>query len=134
MSYKRVDWLSGRPNSVKVTRLDRGILGLVPGSVDGIPTERTGPMSTTEYPFTLVAGAPQIIAAANPWRLGMMLQNMDPIANLNFSFGPIASAISGFLVPGQLLLLDFVCPTDQVSVFAAVNISGNYKDFSRSAE
>ena len=134
MSYKRVDWLSGKPNSVKATRLDRGILGLVPAAADGGALERAGPVITVEYPFTLVPGVPQFIAAANPWRIGMMLQNMDPVANLNYSFGPVASATSGFLVPGQVLLLDFICPTDQVSVFAAVAISGNYKDFQRSAE
>ena len=133
MSYKRTDWLVGRPNSTKITRLDRGILGQVPTRADG-SSARTGPICTTEYPFTLVPNEPQIIAAANPWRLGMMLQNKDPIANLFFSFGPVASVLSGFLVPGQVLLLDFICPTDQVSVFAAAAISGNYKDFSRSAE
>lgn len=134
MAYKRTDFLVGRPNSIKVTRLDRGILGAVPVNPDtGVP-ERTGPVSTAEYPFTLEVGVPQIIAAANPFRLGMMLQNKDPIANLFYSFGPVANELSGFLVPGQILLLDFICPCDQVSVFALAAISGNYKDFSRSAE
>lgn len=134
MSYKRTDWLVGKPNSVKFTRIDRGILGRVPTNSDGSDAPRTGPVCTTEYPFTLIPGEPQIIAAANPWRVGMMLQNKDPVDNLFFSFGPIANELSGFLTPQATLLLDFICPSDQVSVFALVAISGNFKDFSRSAE
>lgn len=134
MSYKRTDWLSGKPNSVKITRVDRGILGRVPTMPDGSQAPRTGPVVTTEIPFTLVAGVPQIIAANNPWRVGLMLQNKDPVTNLFFSFGPIASDISGFLTPNASILLDFICPTDQVSVFSLLAISGNFKDFSRSAE
>lgn len=132
---RRVNWLSQAPNSVNVTRLDRGILGMVPAASPGVgPNARSGPVQTTEVPFTLVAGVPQIIAAANPWRVGMMLQNKDTVDNLFFSFGPIASALSGYLSPQGTLLLDFICPCDQVSVFATVAISGSYKDFSRSAE
>lgn len=132
--YKRTNWIPGKPNNVGVTRLDRGILGKVPTNADGSDAARTGPVVTTEIPFTLVPGEVQFIAAATPWRVGLMLQNKDPVDNLFYSFGTVANELSGFLTPRATIILDFICPTDQVTVFALVAISGNFKDFSRSAE
>lgn len=118
----QVDFLLGQSYDVKVTRLDREPWGPPPGS-DSQP--RTGPIVTTEIPFTLVAGAPAVVLAANdPSRTGIVLQNADPTNNLFYAFGRLADATSRFLTPGQTLLRDFNCPTDRISVFATVNISG----------
>lgn len=95
--------------------------------------ERTGPMKSAPIPFTLTANEAFNVAAANPDRAGLLLQNADPANNLYYNFGSVASLQSFSLVPGQYILLDFVCPTDAVWVFAAFNLSGMYTEFAREA-
>lgn len=117
-----VDFLLGQSYDVKVTRLDRTPWGLAVGQES---QPRTGPIVTTEIPFTLVANDPAtVLAASDPERTGLVLQNTDPTNNLFYAFGRLADATSRFLTPGQTLLRDFGCPTDRISVFATVNISG----------
>lgn len=118
----KVDFLLGQSYDVKVTRLDRTPWGLAPGQEN---KPRTGPIVTTEIPFNLVGGAEAIVlAAADPERTGVVLQNTDPTNNLFYAFGRLADATSRFLTPGMVLLRDFNCPTDRISVFATVNITG----------
>jgi hypothetical protein len=119
---QNVDFLLGQSYDVRVTRLDRTPWGLSPGQES---QPRTGPIVTTEIPFTLVGGAVAIvIASSDPERTGLSLQNGDPVANLFYSFGRLADATSRFLTPGMVLLRDFNTPTDRISVFSLVNVSG----------
>lgn len=120
-----VDFLLGQAYDPKVTRLDRQPWGPTPGN-DSQP--RTGPIVTAEIPFTLVGGAQaSVIAASDPNRKGLILQNKDPVDDLFYSFGALADETSTFIPPRSSILLDFVCPTDRISVFALVNISGVLK-------
>jgi len=109
-----------------VTRLDRGVFGAQPGAM------RVGPVKSAPVQFTLIANAPAyVIAVANPARVGMLLQNRDVAADLFFNFGADANVSTGSIAPGQFLLLDFICPTDSVTVFATANVSGYFVDMSR---
>lgn len=126
----RVDFLLGQSYDAKVTRLDREPWGPVPGQES---QPRTGPIVTTEIPFTLVPNVPQVLCANDPERTGVVLQNSDPVDNLFYAFGRLADATSRFLTPGQILLRDFNCPTDRISVFATVAISGSLAIEARSA-
>ncbi len=92
---------------------------------DGKPAERAGPMRTTAVPFAVIANAsPIVIAVQNPWRKGLLIQNLDPTTNLSIGFGQLASANGFFLSPLGYILLDFTCPTDAISVFATANVNG----------
>lgn len=124
----RTNYLIPRANAAAVTRLDRGIANSRP---DTGPPGSVGPIVTTEIPFTLTPSALQILSATNPFRVGLMLQNKDPVNNLFYAFGVEADANSSFLSPGVVLLLDFICPIDQVSVFATVALSGHFRQFGR---
>jgi hypothetical protein len=127
---QRVDYLLEQSYGRSVTRMDRGVFGPQPG---GDSTPRTGPIVTANMPFTLVGGAiAQVIASQDPNRKALILQNKDPIGNLFYEFGPLADGTSTFLTPGMYILLDFVCPTDRVTVFAMVNVSGSLKTMSPS--
>ncbi len=87
--------------------------------------ERTGPMRATPVPFRVVGGDPaKVIAAQNPARKGLLIQNLDPTNNLFVGFGQLADANGFAIQPGGYILLDFVCPTDAISVFATVNVGG----------
>lgn len=120
--------LEGAP-SVPMTRLDRGVFR---GSKPREPGElATGPVRTGSVPFTLVAGIPQKIAAENLGRVGLILQNKDPTNNLFYEFGMEAGDYSTYLFPNSTILLDFVCPVDEVWVFASVALSGAFKQFGR---
>jgi hypothetical protein len=125
---QRVDTLLGQSYDAKVTRMDRGVFGPQPG---GDSTPRTGPIVTANMPFTLVPNAVAIvIASQDPNRKALILQNKDPVANLFYEFGALADTTSTFLTPGMYLLLDFVCPTDRVTVFAVAAVSGSLKTMS----
>jgi len=81
-----------------------------------------------------VGGDPAIvIASSDPQRTGLSLQNLDPVANLFYAFGRLADATSRFLTPGMTLLRDFNTPSDRISVFALVNVSGALATETRSA-
>jgi len=104
------------------------------GKAGGIP-QRTGPMRTAAVPFALTANAPAIvIAIQDPFRKGMLLQNLDPVTALFVGFGTLADANQFQLVANQTLLFDFVCPTDFISVFATANVRGYLATFSQIAE
>lgn len=130
---QRTNFLIPGPNDIGQTRIDRGVLGARASRMQEAGILATGPVTTTEMPFRLEANVPQFISATNPNRIGLMLQNKDPTNNLFYSFGSEATADSTFLAPGVVLLLDFICPTDQISVFAQVALSGHYRQFGRAA-
>ena len=100
------------------------------------PAPRTGPMRSNPVPFTLIGGAPAIvIASQNPYRKGLILQNKDLTNILYVGFGTLADLTSFQVAPlGGTALLDFVCPTDTISVFASANISGFFVEFAPIAE
>lgn len=131
---KGTNWLMGQSYSPNVTRLDRRPLGLGAArkSAEGLP--RTGPIVANDIPFTLVANEPYNVATSNEYRKGMMLQNLDAVDNLFFRFGGPPTIFSARLIPGQTLLLDFICPTSSVWVLATVNLQGVFTDMSQSAE
>jgi hypothetical protein len=95
------------------------------------PAPRTGPMRANPVPFTLIANAPAIvIASQNAFRKGLMIQNKDLIDILYVGFGSLADIRSFQVAPlGGTVLLDFICPTDTISVFATANISGFFVEF-----
>lgn len=98
-----------------------------------MPTaERTGPIVSNPIPFRLTAGIALNILQANPNRVGLIVQNLDPVANLNVSFASVADANSLSFPPGTIMLLDFITPTDSVWLFAAVALSGFVNEMSRS--
>lgn len=92
--------------------------------------ERTGPMRSAPVPFALIGNAPPIIIAPqDPNRKGLMIKNLDPVELLYVGFGTLAD-LNGFTIePRQTMLLDFVCPTDAISVFATANVRGYFVAF-----
>lgn len=103
---------------------------------EGTVAERTGPIRANPVPFTLIANAPAIvIAAQNAFRKGLIIQNKDILDILYVGFGTLADVRSFQVAPlGGTTLLDFVCPTDTISVFATANISGYFVEFAPIAE
>jgi len=99
------------------------------GVGQGGKMERNGPMRSAPVPFRLVANVPYNVATGNPERRGLILQNKDPAADMFYSFGSVAALSSLFIAPRGSILLDFICPTDAVWVFAASAISGCYCEF-----
>lgn len=127
-----VNWLLPQAYDVSVTNLrkpafnDRGASAAASGAT------RNGPVMSNDLPFSLVANEPYNLAAGNPYRVGMMLQNCDPTNNMFYSFGAVATPNSKFLTPGQTLLLDFVCPCDSVWALATVALSGVFTEMVKS--
>lgn len=114
--------LIGQSYSPGVTRLKR-LFNARRGESGNEP--RTGPMRSAPIPFRLVANAPAVvIAAQDPFRKGLLIQNLDATGDLFLGFGILADA-NGFRLPaGGVVLLDFICPTDTISVFSTVDCSG----------
>lgn len=108
------------------------------GRKDGESTSpaRTGVIRASPIAFTLIANAPAIvIASQNAYRKGLMIQNKDLIDILYVGFGGLADVRAFQIAPlGGTMLLDFVCPTDTISVFATANVSGFLVEFAPIAE
>lgn len=101
----------------------------------GEPISRTGPMRSTPIPFRVVPNVQaQVIACMNPFRKGLMIQNKDDTNILYVGFGSLADINSFEVQPNQTVLLDFVCPTDAISVFSTVALSGFLVEMAQSAE
>ena len=119
----------------EVTDFSLKFNGRPAGQENTVPS-RTGPMRSNPVPFTLVGNAPAIvIASQNPFRKGLIIQNKDLINILYVGFGTLADATSFQVAPlGGTTLLDFICPTDTISVFATANVSGFFVEFAPTAE
>lgn len=116
-----------------VTRLNRGFAGARP-SASGMPAAAAregGIVKSAPNSFRLEANVPYILAVQNPRRVGLMLQNLDPAQDLFFNFGAEVTLSSGIIVPRGTILLDFVCPTDQLTVMGAVAMSGYFVEMFR---
>lgn len=98
---------------------------------NGLGTDaRTGPMRSTPIPFAVVGNSPAIVVASqNPNRKGLMMKNLDLVDLLYVGFGTLADTNGFSIEPGQTVLLDFVCPTDAISVFSTANIRGFLVEF-----
>lgn len=123
-------------NGVGVTDLARRLQAAPQGPGPGADpnTAPTGPTKTGQRSFVLVANVALQLAPANPYRRGLMLQNRDPGLELFYAFGQPADTSSFSLgpgAPGGSALLDFVCPTDAVWVFATGAVSGVFAEFAR---
>jgi hypothetical protein len=88
---------------------------------------------TNTIPFTLTAGATTRALPVNYKRTGLIIQNADATATLNYSF---ANDLQGFglqVPPGGSVLLDFTTPPDTLYLFcASANIQAIVAEFSRS--
>lgn len=89
------------------------------------PIARDGPIRAAPIPFALIGNAPAIvIASQDAYRKALFIKNLDPVANLYIGFGTLADTNGLALDPLGYILLDFVCPTDTISVFATANVRG----------
>jgi hypothetical protein len=79
---------------------------------------------TTTIPYQLVANASTRALPYNPRRSGLMIQNLDPSANLRYSFGNDLQGSGLIATPnGGTALFDFTTPPDELYLFATANIS-----------
>lgn len=129
----KADWLTPQSYDVRVTSL-RNPFNAKSAALQNAGIPNTGPIRSNEIPFRLVAGVARLITTGNRNRKALMMQNLDPIDNLFYSFSVKATAFTSFLTPGQYVLLDFVCPIDSVWAFATANISGFYREMAPGAE
>lgn len=101
---------------------------------EGRARRMAGPTRSADTPFRLSVATPYNIFQANPFRQGLLIENLDPVTNLQISFGRIADANSFSLGPLGTMLLDFVCPTDAVWLFATAAVGGVAIEFSPIAQ
>ena len=124
-------WLNNRPYSETpvFNATGRGGTTSVPGATDystaagamvAAPTW-TNPVVFTAFPFS--AGTAQskpspLIVPANAQRCAILIQNLSGVSNLYVNFGGPANANLGvLLVPDGSMLLDVVCPNNDVYIF-----------------
>ena len=115
----------------RVTDLERPLRAPQGPSTAGMPADGNNSTPNGGYvnrnrantvPFQLVGGAASIRALpANSKRSGLILQNKDSAATLNFAFGNVADANSLQLAAGASILLDFTCPQDEVWLFSSAS-------------
>ncbi|HYM34703.1 MAG TPA: hypothetical protein VET48_04855 [Steroidobacteraceae bacterium] len=126
------------PNSydASITRLDEGEFRgprsrLSPtGSIDSPPPVRTLQTSL----FLLLA--PQIVVNANPYRVGLQIQNLDTTNPAFYSFGVQPNNTTAFtLFAGGAALYDFTTPTDILWAFctSVSSVQIIVAEFSRAA-
>lgn len=81
----------------------------------------TNPVIFTPFPFSFGTASVQpspVILSRNYQRCAMLIQNLSVLSNLYVSFGAPAAANLGIqLVPGGGVLLDVVCPNNDVYGF-----------------
>ncbi len=116
----------------QITRMGGGYFGSTRGESQ-IAGPRTGPVRTVPLTVTLNPNESFVLAQADDNRVGLVLVNLDPTNALFYNFGGAASILTGRLNATQTLLLDFTCPTDQVSVFAAAQQTLYFAAMTRSA-
>lgn len=79
---------------------------------------------TNPVPFTTTAGAAIPLVPENRNRVGLFLQNLDASNALYIGWRILADANSMQMVALQMILLDFVCPTDAISAYSTVALKG----------
>jgi hypothetical protein len=114
------------PSITKIDDDDIDVMKPVPGK----PGE-AGPVTTNPIVGQLAAGVAVQVLPANANRVGLLVQNLDTTAALNYAFGLVAGPQSKFLPAGGVLLLDFVTPTDTLSLFSASSILFGVDEFQR---
>jgi hypothetical protein len=87
---------------------------------------------TNTIPVQLVALATVRILPTNPKRTGVLIQNLDATATLNFSFSNDLQGNGAQVGAGGSVLLDFTTPPDTLYLFCATaNIRALVMEFSR---
>lgn len=89
---------------------------------------------TNTIPYTILAGQSTRALPVNYKRTGVIIQNLDATATLNYSFANDLQNFGGQIGPGGSVLLDFTCPPDTLYLFVggAANIQALVVEFSRS--
>jgi hypothetical protein len=107
-------------------------------SADGMPLPgaRAGWVNrniTNTIPVQLQTGVSLRILPTNPKRTGIIIQNLDATAALNFSFSNDLAGNGAQIGAGGSVLLDFTCPPDTLYLFCGTaNIRALVMEFSRS--
>lgn len=114
---------------------------LAAGNGPGTPGyQKTGPNGsgwqnrnvTNTIPFSLVAGVSARVLPVNYKRTGLLLQNLDATAVLNFSFGNDLQGFGAQIGAGGSALFDFTTPPDTLYLFCATaNIQALVMEISR---
>jgi hypothetical protein len=86
---------------------------------------------TNTIPFTLVAGQTTRALPVNYKRTGLLIQNLDATATLNFSFANDLQNFGAAVQPGGSVLLDFTTAPDTLYLFSLANIQVLVMEFSR---
>ncbi len=78
---------------------------------------------TSTTPYVLVGLAPAVRALPrNPRRVGLLIQNKDPGADLFYSLGNNLSGDGIIIPPRGSVLFDFTTPPDEVYLYSAANV------------
>jgi hypothetical protein len=87
---------------------------------------------TNTIPVQLIALQTVRILVTNPKRTGVLIQNLDATAALNFSFSNDLQGNGAQIGAGGSVLLDFTTPPDTLYLFCATaNIRALVMEFSR---
>lgn len=87
---------------------------------------------TQTIPVQLVAGVSLRVLVNNQRRTGLVIQNLDAAASLNYSFGNDIAAFGKTIAPGGADLYDFTTPSDALYLFCvAANIRVLVMEISR---
>ena len=87
---------------------------------------------TNSIPFSLIAAQSTRALPVNYKRTGLLIQNLDATATLNFSFANDLQGFGGAIGAGGSALFDFTTPPDTLYLFcASANIQAMVMEFSR---
>jgi hypothetical protein len=88
---------------------------------------------TNTSPIRLQAGVSLRVLPANLKRTGLLIQNLDAVNALNFSFGNDLQGNGAQIGAGGSALFDFTTPPDTVYLFSGANLSAIVVEISRMA-
>lgn len=127
----RMNRVYDSPYDVRLTDLNNPIIprrGDAASGGDGFQNRNV----TFTMRVTLVGGNPGVrVLPDNPRRVGLVIQNLDAVADLNWSFGNSQDAAGMILVPRSSFLFDFTTPRDGLYLFSAANITVSVMDITR---
>lgn len=87
---------------------------------------------TNTIPFRLVQAVSTRALPYNPKRTGLLIQNLDTVNPLNFSFANDLQGNGGQIGAGGSALFDFTTPPDTLYLFCGgANLSALVMEFSR---